>query len=198
MTFFLDFDRTLFDTYSSYHYLSKKLEVVPEVKVLFDEVMLGKEKFNLDNPQRADVAAAMERIFTDGTISLEPGEYAEYVYPDAQTFLDAHGAHSVIVTANRACPSYQQAKLEASGLFAIVQEVRNIPFGKGDTKGKEVAELVNKYDGPHVFVDDHDTQLDAVAAYCPEVRAYEMRRDGKEGSGRHRTIQSFAEVETNV
>lgn len=194
MTFFLDFDRTLFDTYRSYQYLSKKLTALPEVKALFDEVMLGDEKFNLDNPKRGEVSRELERIFTEGLITLEPGEYAEYVYPDAQKFLDIHGEQSIIVTANRACPSYQQAKLEASGLFAIVQTVCNIPLAGGATKGSEVAALMKEYDGPYFFIDDHNSQLLAVQKECPDVAVYEMRRDGKSGIDSIPTITSFDEL----
>ncbi|XKT74496.1 MAG: hypothetical protein ACJKTH_00140 [Patescibacteria group bacterium UBA2163] len=195
MTFFIDFDRTLFDTYRSYQYLSNKLTVVPDVKELFDEVMLGAEKFNLNNPRRAEVSRELERLFTEGLITLDPGEYAQYVYPDAQKFLDIHGEHSVIVTANRACPSYQKAKLEASGVFAIVQAVSNIPLAGGATKGSEVAALIKKYDGPYFFIDDHDSQLLAVKEECPDVAVYEMRRDGNPGIGSVPTVTSFDELE---
>ncbi|PIR85309.1 hypothetical protein COU15_01460 [Candidatus Kaiserbacteria bacterium CG10_big_fil_rev_8_21_14_0_10_45_20] len=196
MTFFLDFDRTLFDTFRSYQYLSQKLATVaPDFKPFFDEVMLGPEKFNYNNPQRGDVSRHLETLFLEKKLILEKDEYAPFVYPDAQRFLKKYGAQSVVVTANRSCPSYQKAKLHASGVFDQVREVRNIPLNAGNTKGAEIARALAEYPAPYVYVDDHDTQLDAVQRECPTIVVYEMRRDGKPASSGRTAIQSFDEVE---
>ncbi len=171
-TYFLDFDRTLFDTSTFLAYLIKR----EGRKDIYDSS--DTEAATLFN----DAAAA-------GLLSFSSGELLPFMYPDAESFLNAHAKESVIVTYGNV--ALQKAKLE--NIFASRPDVRVIYTGD-ERKGPFIAKLVREYPGPHFFFDDKPVELESVGSECPDVSLFEMRRDGAAGSGRFPVLRSFGEL----
>ncbi|MBV9349571.1 MAG: hypothetical protein JO026_02370 [Patescibacteria group bacterium] len=171
MTYFLDFDRTLFDTSAFIAYLMKR-DGREELRALSE----------------TDRAKALNAAAAAGTLSFAPGELAQFMYPDAEAFLDMHARESAIVTwGNRAL---QEAKLE--NVFSERKDLRRVYTD--ERKGALIAQLSKEYEKPWIFIDDKIIELDSVAGALPEATLYEMRRDGKPASGAYPVLRSFSEL----
>jgi hypothetical protein len=97
---------------------------------------------------------------------------------------------SIVITSG--IPSVQRAKIEHSGVSRIVSDVL---YAGLTHKGDAVAA---RNDGDAVFVDDSPSQIDAVLKLCPSIRPFEMRRDGKEASGKYPVVHDLSELEAAV
>jgi hypothetical protein len=172
MTFFLDFDRTLFDTDALIAYMAERADMK-------DVYSLPEDEIKKELGRRAE----------DGNLTFAPGELARFVYSDSEDFLNRH-PDAVIVTHGNA--ALQRIKVEnvfshlTTKVFYTTEEFR---------KGQYLHE---KLGAPHdgVFVDDRPVELESVTEHCPTFRVFEMRRDGKEGSGKYPVIHSLAELES--
>lgn len=171
MTYFLDFDRTLFDTSAFLRYVIERDNL--EKLLPLSEVQMATE---------------LNALATSGALTFVPNELERFLYADAVEFLKSHGASSVIVTAGN--PALQRAKLENTFREGVVAKIFYTPDGKGLT----VKGLLDTFPGPWVFVDDKPFELASVSAECPDIKAYEMRRDGAPGAGSYPVIRSFVEL----
>ncbi len=171
-TYFLDFDRTLFDTSS-----------------FLSHIIARDGREDIFDSSDVDRAIALNVAAKEGLLSFAPGELFPFMFPDADAFLDANQERSVIVTFGNI--PLQTAKLE--NVLANRASLRILYTGE-ERKGAVVARLAREYPPPWVFVDDKPIELDSVASLCPDAVVYEMRRDGKEGCGRYPVLRSFSEL----
>lgn len=191
MTYFFDFDRTLFD-YDSYRtYLINLPGVAPFKERI---VSLSGKGDRASTEKRRELWDELDRWYENGGYQFKPDELSRFMFPDALLFLKAHGHSSVIVTSGGASIKFQTDKVESSGAGAMVAEVRYLP-GRSISKGPEILALCERFKEPFAFVDDLVEQLDSVHALIPALALFEIRRDGKPGSGNYPVIRSLDELE---
>jgi len=171
MRYYLDFDRTVFDTDAFTSYLRGKL--------------VGSQVAELPS---AEFATALVGMAREGTLSFEPGELSRFLFPDAAQFLrDKENAATVITFGN---PVFQEMKVK-SALHGIP---RMAVMYTGDIrKGLHLAPHTHLHQGA-VLVDDSPAELEILAKECPPLTLYEIRRNGGEGDGRWPVIRSLAEL----
>ena len=170
--YFLDFDRTLFDTDAFKIYLA-----------------------NRDNNPRItgepeeDVAASLNELARSGQITFAPGELTQFVYADVAEFLRMLGNEAIIITFGN--EALQKLKVEN----ALSHIVRVTALYTGDTlKGDFLKEWPGYYGQEAVYADDRIHELEVMTAAFPNMKVHEMRRDGKEGDGRWPVVRSLAEL----
>lgn len=173
MMHFLDFDRTLFDTEAFFAFLGERFnEPLPETDI-----------------ERVQLAARLASRVASGGLTLAPGELAPFVYADVPEFLRALGNEAVIVTYGD--EALQRMKIESA--LAGIPRVSAIYVGES-RKGPHLARRLAISSTRALFVDDTPLELESVAAHCPEVSLYEMRRDGEVGDGRWPVIRSLYDL----
>jgi hypothetical protein len=192
MTYFLDFDRTIFDFESFFLYLADFPELSPFRERMLREAKRGRPPGIAPPPEREALWVDINTLYAAGSFVFLPDSLSKFVFPDALEFLKTHGASSVIVTSGGDDLAFQKGKVSASGVLPLVSEATYIVRGK--PKGPVVQELLARYPGPYCFTDDLSEQIDSVIAHCPELAGYEMRRDGKPGSGAYPVIRSLSEL----
>lgn len=169
MTYFLDFDRTLFNTDAFKQYVVHRsgttdLKALPE----------------------ADLAATLGAMVLGGELLFAPGELAQFLYADVPEFLRAMGNEATIVTFGN--PELQRIKV-TSALYGIP---RVSAFYTGDIrKGEYLLPRIDAYRDP-ILVDDAPIELELFSALHPTAKAYEMRRDGEAGDGRWSVVHSLS------
>ncbi len=172
MTYFLDFDRTLFDTSAFLSYL------------------INRDKLDYYHAlSELEMASDLEKRTAEGELAFSEAELVQFLYPDAEAFLAAHHGSIAVVTAGN--ENLQRAKL--ANVFTRYASVP-LYFTSDERKGPFIARIIAEYPAPYLFADDKSTELDSVALYCPEVELYEVRRDGNPGSGLHAVIRSLSEL----
>src|SRR3989338_5296582 len=134
MMYFLDFDRTLFDT-------------------------------------EAFVASMQSRLAVPDDLTFAPGELAPFVYPDVPEFLRMLGNEAVIVTHGN--PVFQKMKIISA--LAGIPRISALYVGN-EPKGLFLAPRYAGYSSEQIFTDDTPPELESVAAHCPSIRLFEMRR----------------------
>lgn len=172
MTYFLDFDRTLFDTSAFLTYIIERENLS-----------------HLMSLSEVEMAVELNSITANGLLTFAPGELERFIYPDAVVFLKKNLASSVVVTAGNV--ALQKAKLESTfhkelpAKIFYTGEERKGPFLKG---------LLDSFPAPWSFVDDKPMELESVAKECPDIQLYEIRRDEKAPAGTFSIIHSFDEL----
>lgn len=189
MTYFLDFDRTLFDTDS----FTPTLLDNPACAGLREEIQAL-----VDTPRdhtirggtgRVEVWEKLNRLCEEGTLTFAPGELSQFIFPDAEEFLELHGKDSVILSYG--FPSWIGSKIESSLAGRLIERV---VYAEDREKGIALQPVLHDFSPPYLLVDDLATQLDSVVLHCPGVKCYEIRRDGKPASGRHLAVHSLLEI----
>lgn len=170
--YFLDFDRTVFDTEGFITYL----EDHPIAGPVFAQVA-----GNRSNLVRA--------LLARGDFSFAPGELSQFVYEDAARFLRDRENGVMLITYGN--PLFQHMKVE-SAIFGIP---RISTMYTGDIrKGQFIAPHIGMYGQAPVFVDDAPLELEILATHAPGAQLYEIRRDGGEGDGRWQVIRALSEL----
>jgi FMN phosphatase YigB (HAD superfamily) len=182
MTYFIDFDRTLFDTARMYQCAIDEGRVPERFVSIVRTAVHG----------RADYTAPgwdeFFTLFETGELDIIGDRARTLVFNDATDFLRAHGSESVIVTYGSEI--IQNRKIDASGIRDLVSGVMLVgQRPKGEYLKEHTAE-----DSAAVFVDDSPSQVTSVRTHCPWITVFEMRRDGGSGSGVCAPIQSFHEL----
>ena len=189
MTYFLDFDRTLFDTDT----FTKTLVIHPACADFRDDIeaatITGRNQSIAGGSGRYQLWESLSALCENGILTFAPGELRKFVFPDVPDFLERHGKDSVIMTYG--APAFLKAKIESSLAGLPIEKVI---YTHDKEKGIAVQHAEKEFPAPFTLVDDLASQLDSVKQYCPDVFLYEMRRDGKEPSGRHTVIHSLAEL----
>jgi FMN phosphatase YigB (HAD superfamily) len=189
MKYFLDFDRTLFDTDA----FNASLPEEPGCALFADEL-----RSVLAQKRDQTLTGGTERILawqkvTDalrsGALSFPPGALEKYLYTDAAEALRRLGNAAVIVTFGE--PDRQKAKVESA--LARVAPVTAVYTGTA-SKAEFLSTWAEYHGEEAVFVDDRVHELAALSAAFPSMRLYEIRRDGAEGDGRWPVITSIAEL----
>lgn len=171
--YFLDFDRTLFDTNSFIEYLRSR----PGTEHLFTQ------------DAKVPILQALGRMSESGTLSFAPGELSRFVYPDVPEFLRLLGNEATILT--RGNPEFQRIKVASS--LAGIPRISAL-YVNEERKGSFLAPRLDSYGGHVVFTDDTLDELESVSMHCPRVRSFEMRRDDAPGDGRWPVIRSLSEL----
>ncbi len=172
MMYFLDFDRTLFDTDAFIAHLLKRE---------------GAERYqHLDSEEK--LASKLNELSEQGEISFTPEELKPFVFSDVPEFMRMVGNEGMILTFGN--PALQKLKI----LAALEGIPRISVIYTGDVrKGEYMKERITAY-GNTLLVDDRPLELEIMARDCPHVRLFEMRRDGEKGDGRWPVIHSLAEL----
>ena len=168
MTYFLDFDRTLFDTEAF-------------KRMLRDRLCSGAPASNQELVERIHAACL------SGEVTFAPGELASFIYPDARTFLESEQAGMAVITYGN--PELQRMKVESA-----LPEFRGDVHYTGDSrKAAYLAHLGGAYERA-VAVDDAPIELAAWTETFPAFSIYEIRRDDMSGDGRWPVIHSLLEL----
>lgn len=171
MRYFLDFDRTLFDTDSFIVYLSER----PDIG-------------SITQQEEMTLAAILDERAKDGSLVFEPGELSRFLYPDAAAFLrEKENAVTIITFGN---PALQEIKVK-SALFGIPRMA--VMYTGGVRKGEFLAPHTHLHEGA-IAVDDSPLELEVLAGSCAPIQLYEIRRDGGKGDGRWPVIRSLTEL----
>ena len=172
MMYFLDFDRTLFN-----------------VDAFIAHVSAPPDTFQFLGEPEESLARTLEELSTRGAIVFSPGELKPFVYPDVPEFLRMAGNEAVILTYGN--PALQRLKVEN----ALAGIPRVSALYTGDVrKGEYMKEHIARFSGMLALVDDRSIELESMAAHCPEVTLFEMRRDGGAGDGRWPVIRSLYDL----
>lgn len=171
MMYFLDFDRTLFDTDAFIDYLKTRSDTC--ALSYGDEMTLAGE-LNM-------LAEKEELHFADA-------ELETFIYGDVREFLRSAGNEATIITYGN--PALQKLK--------IANALRGIPrlsvFYTGDTrKGAYLTSRLAFY-GESLLVDDTVAELEVAEQLCPNLRLFRMNRRGGEPEDRWDVITSLTEL----
>jgi FMN phosphatase YigB (HAD superfamily) len=185
---FLDFDRTLFDTDAFNATLADEPACAPYKEELRAVIAAGRDETLTGGERRAALWKVLNAAAEVGAVTFPPGYLSRFIYPDVEPALTALGKRAVIITFGN--PAWQRLKVESS-LPGLASEVHYF------AEGFKAAALAGRDDHDpenSILVDDRAAELAAAADAFPQMRLYEMRRDGKEGSGRWPVIRSLAEL----
>ncbi|MDQ1299433.1 MAG: hypothetical protein QG636_101 [Patescibacteria group bacterium] len=171
MRYYLDFDRTLFDTDSFYEYLANRP---------------GLERTR--GLPAVELVEALNQMAMDSTLTFAPGELSQFLFQDAASFLREKENAVTIITYGNA--TFQEIKVK-SALTSIPR--MSVMYTNEVRKGIYLAPHTHLHAGA-VLADDAVVELEILAEKCPSLTLYEMRRDGGEGDGRWPVIRSLAEL----
>ena len=171
MMYFLDFDRTVFDTDSFVEYLKSR----EESRGFFESA--------------GDTGEALATAVRTGALSLAPGELAPFLYPDAAAFLREKENSVMLITYGD--PAFQKAKIQSA--IAGIPRISVMYTGMVVRKGEFLAPYIGNY-GQCLLVDDQPEELAQLADKCPDLGLYEIRRDSRPGDGRFTVIQRLSEL----
>jgi hypothetical protein len=189
MTYFLDFDRTLFDTDAFNVSLADEPGCAPFADELRAVVAAGRDATLTGGDVRVAAWAKVSDAIKNGTLVFAPGYLSKFLYKDAPEFLRMLGSEAIIVTYGD--PVLQRAKVE-SALAGVVR--RTVLYTGSISKSEYLASWPGYFGAPAQFVDDRVTELEGLAQKFPNMTLFEMRRDGGKGDGRFKVIGSLSEV----
>lgn len=186
MKYFLDFDRTIFDTPA----FKKNVARRPTLEELARQLKeVAKEFFGptKETSRWRAFRRTLGTFLSHGRLMFLPEELKQFLYPDVPGFLATHDC--AIVTYG--VEAFIRAKVASALTDLPVSEV----IYTSRKKGRTIRKLTeDKTKGPYVFVDDAHFQLESVALWCPDVKVIEIRRDGQAGDGRWPVIGSLTEL----
>ncbi len=170
--YFLDFDRTTFDTDRFTEYLRERF--------------VGTGVAELSG---AAFSSHMDTLVGEGTLTFAPGELSPFLYEDASRFLrDKENGVMLLTFGN---PAFQKAKIE-SALHGIP---RITTIYTGDVrKGDFIAPHIGMYGQSPTFVDDSALELEILSARCEGARIFEMRRDNAPADGRWEVLLNLSSL----
>jgi len=170
--YFIDFDRTAFDTDSFIQYLKTH-----PVAGAYTEL------------PEAELAKALNSAVLRKELIFAPGELSPFLYEDAGRFLrDKENGVMLITYGNEAL---QRAKVE-SAIYGIPR-ISTIYTGEV-RKGNYLAPHMGMYGQAPVFVDDSIEELEIFSAQCPGASVYEIRRNNAPADGRWTCIENFSGI----
>lgn len=172
MIYFLDFDRTLFDTDTFKVYLADRQK---------DPSITGEPE--------VDVARTLNALSASGALTFAPQELARFIYPDASELLQRLGDDAIIITFGN--EALQKSKVES----ALAGSMPTNVLYTGDVLKGEYLKSWSGYAGQEaIYADDRVHELEIMAMAFPAMRSYEVRRDGGSGDGRWPVIRSLDEL----
>lgn len=186
MKYFLDFDRTVFDTDAFKKSLAKRptlLELVGQ----FEAAVLEFLKHDETVTRRRRFFRTWGTFLSHGRFTLSSEELRQFLYPDVAPFVAAHDCTIVTYGVRAFITAKVTTALADMPFKDIVYTSRR--------KGRTIARLIAEETEECTFVDDMIFQLVSVSAWCPNVHVVEIRRNGEKGDGRWPVIHSLAELE---
>ncbi|HRH24628.1 MAG TPA: hypothetical protein PK109_03515 [Candidatus Paceibacterota bacterium] len=186
MKYYLDFDRTIFDTPAFKRAVARRLpfkELWKQGKAAVVELFTHSET----DSRRRRFMRSLGTFLSHGRFFFTPDEVNAYLYPDVPAFLAAHDC--TIVTYG--VEAFIRAKVASALTDLKVTDVVYTRHKKGPIIQRLTAQKEN---GPFTYVDDAVFQLVSVARYCPDVTILEMRRDGLPGDGRWPVVRSLLDL----
>lgn len=189
MHYFVDFDRTVFDTPSFKRAFARR---AGPIELLKQAWLVLKAALNAERtvPLRRIAKTAFGTFASHGRFGFTPGELKRFLYPDAVSFFESHAPDITVITYG--VESFITAKV-TDALTDV--PLRDIIYTH-QKKGRILRAYTKQATEPVVFIDDAVFQLESVSRYCPEVSCIEIRRDGREGDGRWPVIRDFSELDT--
>ena len=148
MTYFLDFDRTLFDT-----------------------------------------DAFLASLSDDAQQEFAPGELSKFLYPDVPEFFRMHEGNCIVITFGTV--EQQRAKIESA--MARLPRVQNRYIDTQNTS-PFITQMAAAYTSGSIAAADTAEELEAIAKAAPQVKLFEMRRDGGAGDGRWPVVHSLTDI----
>ncbi len=185
MKYFLDFDRTIFDT-DSFKKSLKKRPTVLELLRQFKEAVIELFAHDTVTSRRRRFLRTWGTFLSHGRFSLASHELKEFLYPDVIPFLESHNCTIVTYGVRAFITAKVTTALAGQPLTDIVYTSRK--------KGRTIARLCANEKGECTFVDDKIFQLKSVAEWCPKVRVVEIRRDHGASDGRWSVIHSLSDL----
>ena len=185
MKYFLDFDRTVFDTDTFKKAIAKRptvLELIRQSKEAVRELISPTH----GTRRRRVLMKSLGTFASHGRFAFTPEELRAFIYPEVPEFLRTHDCTIVTYGVRAFITAKVTTALTDLPLADIVYTSRK--------KGRTIRRLTKDVAGPCMFVDDRLFQLVSVAAWCPQVVVVEMRRDGGKGDGRFRVVHSLTEL----
>lgn len=160
MRYFLDFDRTLFDTDGFVAYAAKHISLEG------------------DCIEGMAVASVLVSRAEEGSLVFEPGELSRFLYEDAASFLrEKENAVTIITFGNKAL---QELKIK-SALHGIPR--MSVMYTGDVRKGDFLKPHTHLHEGA-LAIDDSPIELEILSRGCPGLALREIRRDGTSGDGR--------------
>lgn len=170
--YFLDFDRTLFDTDAFIEHV-KKHPLVAGLSVASETAL----------------ASELHGFLEEKRMMFQEGELKQFLYGDVPEMLRHLGNEGCIITYG--IPAFQKMKVKN----ATTGIPRISALYTGDMrKGEFMKDRIHAYGGSVIFVDDSVIELESMTEHCPTVKSYEIRRDGGTGDGRWPVIRSLDEL----
>ncbi len=185
MKYFLDFDRTVFDTDS----FKKAIARRPTVLELLRQLRAAAAEFVSPTTQMRRGRTFLKTFGTfmsHGRFAFTPEELKQFLYPDVEPFLKSHDCTIVTYGVRAFITAKVTTALTDLPLTDIVYTSRK--------KGRTIKRLSESANDDCTFVDDMIFQLASVSAWCPDVQVIEIRRNHAAGDGRWRVINSFEEL----
>jgi hypothetical protein len=172
MMYFLDFDRTLFDTDAFIRHVKMR----PEVS-------------SLTYDTETQLAEALHTLIGEEKLTFSEGELKQFLYGDAPEMLRHLGNEGCILTYG--IPAFQKLKVENATLG--IPRISAL-YTDHIRKGEFMKDRIFGYGANIVFVDDSVVELENMQLCCPQVKSYEIRRDGAQGDGRWPVIRGLDEL----
>lgn len=202
MIYFLDFDRTLFDTDAFNASLPDEPGCAAFADELREVIAQGRDQTLTGGENRLRAWKKVSEALQDGTLAFSPGYLERFLYADAKEFLRSLGNEAIVITYGD--EHLQRMKVESA--LANVVRVTTVYTG---TVPK--AEFLSSWPGYHgqeaVFVDDRDAELIELARKYPNMKLFKMHRAGArtaprsvegaplfESEGRWKLIRSLSEL----
>lgn len=189
MMYFLDFDRTLFDTDT----FNSTLPDEPGCAAFADElravVAAGRDETITGGEARAAAWDKLRTAVEGKTLSFAPGYLTRFLYPDVAECMRGLGNEAIVITYGS--KTWQQAKVESA--LADIVRVTAL-YTDAAPKADYLASWPGYYGQEAIFVDDRAAELELLAERFPHLKLYEIRRDGKDGDGRWPVIRSLSEL----
>jgi FMN phosphatase YigB (HAD superfamily) len=189
MMYFLDFDRTLFDTDT----FNRSLPDEPGCAAFADDlravVSVARDETLTGGDARIAAWDKLQKAVKEGALSFSPGYLARFLYADVAECMRGLGNEAVVITYGGI--EWQKAKVESA--LADIVRVTAL-YTDAATKADYLASWPGYYGQEAFFVDDRVAELELLALRFPQLKLYEIRRDGKEGDGRWPVIRSLSEL----
>jgi hypothetical protein len=185
MKYFLDFDRTIFDTPAFKKAIARRptvLELLRQMKEATKELVSPGESMS----RRRSLAKTFGTFLSHGRFTISSEEVVQYLYPDVPDFLRTHDCTIVTYGVRAFITAKVSTTLKEFAETPIVYTSRR--------KGRTIKRLCAETDDKCTFIDDAHFQLESVSLICPTVTIVEMRRDGTSGDGRWKVIHSLADL----
>lgn len=189
MTYFLDFDRTLFDTDAYNLSLIDEPGCAPFKDELIEVLAEGRDETRTGSVARTAAWEKVSAAMRSGALTFTPGHLERFLYADVAEFLRSLGNEAIIIT-------YGEVERQRMKVQSALASVTRVTVLYTDTASKVdfLSSWPGYSGGDAIFVDDMPVELEEISVQFPSMRLYEMRRNGNRGDGRWPVVRSLHEL----